>query len=172
MRTLEVSEGIGAVKMERPRPLQCRIVATNYSAKAPANPVAWVARHRFNRRMRLWFVTMLVVPLVGGCVSKSKARLREQEAFVKGQREILSAQQQAQQPTVLFRGLIRRPRVPWSEGLTLAQGILAADYTGSGNPGRIRIIRQGQIYPIDVKLLLRGKEDPLLEAGDIVEISP
>ena len=122
--------------------------------------------------MKLWFVVVLVVPLVSGCVSKSEARLREREAFVKGQQQILSTQQQAQQPTIMFRGLIRKPRVPWSEGLTLAQGILAAEYTGSGTPGRIRVIRQGQVYQIDVKLLLRGQEDPLLEAGDIVDISP
>jgi len=122
--------------------------------------------------MKFWLVLALSLPLVGGCVSKSKARLREREAFLKGQQEILTAQQQAQQPMVLFRGLIRQPRVPWSEGLTLTQGILAADYNGSGNPGSIRIIRQGRVYPIDMKLLLRGQDDPLLEIGDIVVISP
>ena len=121
--------------------------------------------------MKSWFVAMLALPLVAGCVSQSTARVREREAFVKGQQEMLK-QQQPQQPTILFRGLIRQPRVPWTEGLTLAQGILAANYNGAGNPGHIRIIRQGHAYPIDVQLLLRGQEDPLLEAGDIVDISP
>ena len=122
--------------------------------------------------MRCVFVLALLPLLAGGCVSKSTARLREREAYVKGQQEMLSNQQQAQQPTVFFRGLIGQPRVPWSEGMTLAQGILAANYTGVGDPGKIRIIRQGRAYKIDVKLLLRGQEDPVLEPGDIIDISP
>jgi hypothetical protein len=113
---------------------------------------------------------LLVVPLIGGCVSGSKARLREKEAFQKGQQQAIAVQQQAQEPVVWFRGLVRRTRVPWTEGLTLAQGILAADYTGALNPGSVRVIRRGQVYPIDMKLLLRGEEDPLLEPGDIVEV--
>jgi hypothetical protein len=120
--------------------------------------------------MRIEIVILVLSLIVTGCVSKSKAHLQEQNAFQKGQLQAMAAQQQTQQPVVWFRGLIRHSRIPWSEGLTLARGILAAEYTGTLNPERIRVIRQGQVYPVEVKLLLHGDEDPLLEPGDIVEI--
>ena len=66
--------------------------------------------------------------------------------------------------------MVRNPRVPWTEGLTLARALLAAEYTGTLDPTRIRITRQGQSYTVDVKHLLRGQDDPLLEPGDLVEV--
>ena len=104
-----------------------------------------------------------------GC-SGSKAKLREQEAYIRGQQQAIAAQQQAQQPAVWVRGLVRNPRVPWTENLTLAQALVAAQYTGMTDPGSIRIIRQGRAYQIDPKRLVRGLEDPPLEAGDLIEL--
>ena len=120
--------------------------------------------------MRLALSCVLPAIMVAGCVSKSGAHRREMEAFQKGQQQAVTAQQQTQAPVVWFRGLIRNSRVPWSEGLTLAQGILAAQYTGASNPSSVRVTRQGQVHLIDLKLLLRGEEDPLLEPGDLVEV--
>lgn len=88
---------------------------------------------------------------------------------------MLAAQQQAQaaqQPMVWFRGLVRQTRVPWVEGLTLSQGLAAAQYTGALNPSVILVIRQGQVYRIDPKRLLRGEEDPELLPGDVVDPRP
>ena len=117
------------------------------------------------------FILLAAVLVTPGCASKSKAKRREQEAFLRGQQQAIAAQQEAQQPAVWFRGLIRHPRVPWTENMTLAQALVAADYTGTLDPTSIKIIRQGQTYRIDPKRLLRGLEDPPLEPGDLVEIS-
>ena len=112
---------------------------------------------------------LLLAVFVSGCVSSSKARRKEQEAFQRGQQQGAAARP-AEEPSIWFRGLIRHPRIPWTEGITLAQAMVAAEFTGATQPGSVRVIRQGQAYPIDLKLLLRGEVDPLLEAGDIVEM--
>ena len=83
----------------------------------------------------------------------------------------IAAQQQAQQPAVWFHGPVRNPRIPWTEELTLARALASADYTGTLNPRTLKVIRKGQTYLIDIKRLLRGLEDPPLEAGDLIEIS-
>jgi len=120
--------------------------------------------------MKALFVLLSVVALVAaGCASKSKQR--EAEAFRRGQEQAREAQRLATQPFVWFRGPVRNPRVPWRENLTLAQAILAAEYTSALNPSRIFIFRQGQTYHVDPKRLLRGQEDPVLEPGDLVEIA-
>ena len=117
------------------------------------------------------FILLAAVLVTPGCASKSKAKLREQEAFLRGQQQAIAAQQEAQQPAVWFRGLIRHPRVPWTENMTLSQALVAADYTGTLDPTSIKIIRQGQTYRIAPKRLLRGLEDPPLEPGDLVEVT-
>ena len=119
----------------------------------------------------IWFLLLPSVLATAGCASSSKAKVREQEAFLRGQQQAIAAQQQAQQPAVWFHGLIRHPRVPWTENMTLAQALVAAEYTGTLDPASIKVIRQGQTYRIDPKRLLRGLEDPPLEPGDIVEIT-
>ena len=110
-----------------------------------------------------------VIIATAGCAGKAKQR--EKEAFRKGQQQALEAQQLAQEPAVWFRGMVRHPRVPWRENLTLAQALVAAEYTGALDPTRINVVRQGQTYRVDPKRLLRGAEDPVLEPGDIVEVA-
>jgi len=104
-----------------------------------------------------------------GC-SGSNAKLREQEAYIRGQQQAIAAQQ-ANQPAVWFRGLVKNPRVPWTENLTLTQAIVAAQYTSNLDPLNIKITRHGQTIRIDPKRLVRGLEDPPLEAGDLIELS-
>jgi hypothetical protein len=110
---------------------------------------------------------LFVLLSIGGCTTKSNAHARSQAAFFAGQQQALS-QQNA--PTVVFRGDIKNPRVPWVEDLSLAKALIAAEYTGLWDPHTIVIIRKGETYKIDPKRLLRGLEDPPLEPGDIVEI--
>ena len=104
-----------------------------------------------------------------GCVSKSKAKLNAQAAYLEGQQKVL-AEQQAQLPAVWFRGDIRNPRIGWAEGLTLSQALLSADYTWNSDPRLITVTRNGEIYTVNSRLLLRGIDDPVLEPGDIVEV--
>ena len=107
--------------------------------------------------------------VTAGCASKSKAKLREQEAVIRGQQQAIAAQQLGQ-PVVWVRGLVRNPRVPWTEDLTLTRALAVAQWTDSFNPRSVRVIRQGRAYPIDIKRMLRGLDDPPLEPGDLIEI--
>jgi hypothetical protein len=122
------------------------------------------------RQVQLWLV-LLISLSVAGCVSRSKATANAQKAYLDGQQRAILLQQQAQELVVSFRGQVRNPRVPWTEGLTLAQALLAADYTGRLDPRKIQIIRQGEFYSINVRRLLRGQENPVLEPGDTVEVT-
>ena len=115
----------------------------------------------------LGFLAAIVLVATAGCSGKSKER--EAAAFRRGQQNALEAQS-AKDPSVFVRGMVRHPRVPWHENLTLSQALVAAQYTGALDPWQIKVIRQGQVYKVDPKRLLRGQEDPLLEPGDLIEI--
>ena len=111
---------------------------------------------------------------VSGCVSKSKAKSEAQVAYLRGQNEVLMQQQQQKQalatPSVSFVGDVQNRVVAWHEDLSLSKAIVAAGYLGRTDPRVIAVVRQGQRHEIDPKGLLRGADDPLLEAGDVVEI--
>jgi hypothetical protein len=113
-------------------------------------------------------ILVLAIPL-GGCVTKSAARREAEQALGEAQRHALT-EQAAKEPAVWFRGDVRNSRVPWTEGLTLSQALLTAHYTWTWDPRVITVTRQGQVYPVNPKRLLRGQEDPLLEPGDVVEV--
>ena len=118
---------------------------------------------------RAWCCVVLSLgPGLGGCASKGKVDPRN--AFLEGQQRAWTAQQLNEEPAVFFSGMVRNPRVPWTEGLTLARGLLAAEYTGALDPTRIQITREGVTRIVDVRRLLRGQDDPLLEPGDVVEV--
>jgi hypothetical protein len=110
--------------------------------------------------------------LTGGCVSKSQARLKEQNAFLAGQNTVLMQQQAqtaAQSPGVTIVGAVQHPQVPWITGLTLAQAIATANYVGAKAPKQIIITRNGESAAMDAKVLLNGTDIPL-EIGDVIEL--
>lgn len=112
---------------------------------------------------------LLVLSLTtSGCVSRSTAKAQAQAAFAAGQQQQSLRQQQA--PSVFVRGEVKNGVITWTEGLTLAQAIVAAEYTGLLNPRAIILTRQGQSYFIAPNHLVRGQEDRLLEPGDVVEL--
>jgi hypothetical protein len=71
---------------------------------------------------------------------------------------------------VLFRGSVKQPFVPWTEGLKLSRALLTAEYTGGGDPRNIMLIRKGQVFQINPRRLLSGAVDPELEPGDVIEV--
>ena len=71
-----------------------------------------------------------------------------------------------------MQGPVRNPVVPWTEGLTLAQAIVDADYTGFMNPKLVRVIRNGQIIEEMKGIDLLHHQDVPLETGNIVDIVP
>ncbi len=68
-------------------------------------------------------------------------------------------------------GEVRNHIVPWTEGLTLAGALVAADYYGAVDPALIYLVRNGRATLVDTKQLLSGKDVPL-QAGDIVQLMP
>jgi hypothetical protein len=74
-----------------------------------------------------------------------------------------------QRTSVVVIGPVHNPEVTWTNNLTLSQAIIAADYTGSGNPRGIILTRQGQTTRIDPRDLLQGQDVPL-QPGDIVTL--
>lgn len=126
------------------------------------------------RTINIACVLFALLAFLSGCATKSTTKLREENAYLRGQLDAAEKQRQQQlqqQPTVFFTGLVRQTRVPWREDLTLSQGLAQAQFTGTSDPTILRIQRKGQVYSIDVRRLLRGQEDPVLEMNDVVEVT-
>ncbi|HEY0455408.1 MAG TPA: hypothetical protein VGE41_03480 [Verrucomicrobiae bacterium] len=118
--------------------------------------------------------------LLSACASKQKQQIQQlqlQQAAMAGAMMQMAAQTnqagippEMQGKAVVFIGDIRHRYVLWTEGMNLAQAILAAEYTGTSDPRIITVVRAGQPYPVNVRLLLKGQENPELQPGDVVEI--
>ena len=120
--------------------------------------------------MKILLVLFLLLPLCG-CVTRSKARTESRAAFAAGQQQAIIQMREAQRTDIRVIGPVKNPDIPWVDGLTLAQVVAAADYTGRSDPREIFINRQRERLYFDPKALLRGK-NLLLEPGDTVEIRP
>ena len=138
-------------------------------------------------RGRLWRSAfgLLSVPLCGiishssllfmsGCVTKAAAKAQAQAAFLAGQQQAMvrMQQQQLQQTRgaiISFVGPITNPNIPWTSDLTLREAIVQAGYTGTADPSRIFIVRNGQAIQVDTKQLLAGQDQPLMP-GDVVQL--
>jgi hypothetical protein len=119
--------------------------------------------------MRNLWPGIFLALVVAGCVSGGRARREAQKAALEEQQRAL-AEQEAKEPAVWFRGDVRNQRVPWKEGLTLAEALVTAHYTWTWDPRHITVTRQGETYTISPRRLLRGQDNPLLEPGDVIEV--
>ena len=112
---------------------------------------------------------------LAGCVSKSKADAQVRAAYIAGQQQAMTRIQQTQTlgqgPCVTVNGEVRNRVVPWTEGLTLAKAVLAADYYGAKDPGQIIVVHGGVANRVDPKQLLSGVDIPL-QPGDVVQLMP
>ncbi len=111
--------------------------------------------------------------VLAGCVTKKKAQAQARAAFVAGQQQAALRMQQVQTlpqaPSVTVNGEVRNHIVPWTEGLTLAKALVAADYCGATDPSLIYLVRNGKASLVDAKQLVSGADVPL-QAGDVVQI--
>ena len=119
--------------------------------------------------MKALFLGLMLCAMATGCVSKSGARREAQRAVFEEQQRSFAEQTQ-QQPAVWFRGDVRNQRVPWTDELTLAQALMAAQYTGNWDPRIITVTRAGEVHSVNTRRLLRGQDNPVLEPNDIVEV--
>ncbi len=113
----------------------------------------------------------LLAATVAGCTTRTNAKLQAQTAYLAGQQQALVQMQSGRRNVIHIIGNVRNPEVPWTEGLTLAQVVVAADYLAPRDPREIVVTRQGQQYKVDPKDLLQGKDWPV-EPGDTVEFRP
>lgn len=119
---------------------------------------------------------LLVATTLGGwlcgCASRSRTQARvAAAAFAAGQRAAFDEVAEARRVHIRVLGPVRFPEVQWVEGLTLAEAIVAADYTWPHDPRAIYIVRQRERVFVDPQRLLRGEDLPL-EPGDTIEIQP
>ena len=113
-----------------------------------------------------------VLVILAGCVSKKQAEFQAREAYMAGQAQAAKQWQSERPPEIVVRGPVRNPVVPWTDGITLAQAIVDADYTGFMNPVLVRVIRNGQMIEEMKGIDLLRHHDVPLEPGDIVDIVP
>jgi hypothetical protein len=125
----------------------------------------------FDFRMKYSFAILLIVLAATGCTTRSSSRTQAQIAYLAGQNMILQQQLAAQFHGVTVIGAVQNPQVAWVEGLTLAQAVATANYTGKAEPKQIIITHQGESVTLDAKVLFSGTDIPL-EAGDVVELRP
>jgi hypothetical protein len=128
----------------------------------------------------LW-LALTVAWISAGCVTKSQADARARMAFLEGQNQALLRLHANAQPNVpptiaigpgvTFVGPVQNAAVPWRIGLTLAQAIVIAQYTGANDPTAIIIHRGGEDIPVQPKRLLDG-DDFSLQLDDVIEIKP
>lgn len=115
-------------------------------------------------------LALLVATAVSGCTSKSKAHAEAAKAFRAGQAQESQAQD-ARRNGITFTGPVLNPIVPWTEGLTLAQAIVAARWSGLRDPRLVVITRAGEQVEMTPSQSLAAAELPM-EPGDQVELVP
>jgi hypothetical protein len=108
-----------------------------------------------------------IAALFFGCTSSTKAKLQAREAYIAGQQQAEARVAARNSVTVL--GPVRNQMVPWTEDLTLAKALIAADYAGKGTPKEIILVRNGLAQRINPNDLLAGQDIPL-QQGDLVQI--
>lgn len=72
--------------------------------------------------------------------------------------------------SIIVKGNVLHPVLPWTEEMTVSRAIVQADYIGLRNPLTISIRRNGERLFVDPARLLLGMIDPWLEPGDIIEL--
>ena len=110
---------------------------------------------------------------LSGCVSKSTAEAKARAAYQAGHQDALvqmsQSQIQSQGTSVRINGPVRNTVIPWTQGLTVKQAIVIADYSGPEDPSEIIILRRGVATRMNVNQLLSG-EDMQLQPGDVLQL--
>jgi hypothetical protein len=116
---------------------------------------------------------MLVVVASAGCVSKKKSNAQARKAYIAGQQATMARMQQIQTqgqgPCVTVNGDVRNHVVPWTEDMTLAKALVAAEYLSAADPAQVIILRNGIGKRVEPRKLLSGEDIPL-QPGDVVHL--
>ena len=114
---------------------------------------------------------ILILALAGlaGCVTKSQADAQARAAYAAGEKA--AYQSIATQTTdIVVIGNVQKHEIPWVAGLTLAQALATANYTGAQDPEEILVKRNSVEIPVDPKQLLNGQSNMELQPGDVISV--
>ncbi len=79
--------------------------------------------------------------------------------------------EEARRTGILVTGPVLNPFVQWQEGMTLAQAILTARWSGMGNPRAVILTRAGERVELTPNESIAAAELPM-EPGDEIELVP
>jgi hypothetical protein len=114
------------------------------------------------------FLGLLMLALAAvGCVTKSREQQEVSAAYLAGQEAAYKSM--GTQSNVVVLGDVQKHEVPYVAGLTLAQAIGTANYTGMHDPKVILVKRGDSQTTVDPRDLLNGKDIPL-QTGDIITV--
>jgi hypothetical protein len=105
---------------------------------------------------------------LAGCVTKATADAQAKAAFVAGEKAAYQTIQSSA-TAIIVLGNVQNHQIPWAEGLTLAQALSKANYTGAHDPTDIILRRNSVQTEVDPKQLLNGQDVPL-HPGDVLSI--
>jgi hypothetical protein len=115
-----------------------------------------------------WALGLLAPLFVAGCVTKSTADAQAKAAFVAGEKAAYQTMQSST-TAVIILGNVQKHQIPWADGLTLAQALSKANYSGAHDPTDILLRRNSIQTEIDPKELLGGRDVPL-HPGDVISV--
>ncbi len=118
--------------------------------------------------MRLYLGILVLAVAGAGCVTKSQADAQARAAYMAGQQAAYQSIQGGMTDVTVLGG-VDKHHVPWTTGLTLAQALASANYTGKEDPQEIILKRNSVETLIDPKQLLNG-QDVLLKPGDVISV--
>jgi len=113
-------------------------------------------------------LAILGLGLVAGCVTKATADAQAKAAFVAGEKAAYQTMQSST-TAIMVLGNVQKHQIPWVEGLTLAQALSTANYTGAHDPTDIVLRRNSIQTEVDPKQLLSGRDVPL-HPGDVISV--
>ncbi len=117
---------------------------------------------------RIFAIYILLALITAGCTSSRSAKLKQQEAYIAGQQQAMAEAQLAKTPSVTVQGNVLNQIIPWTEDLTVAKAIVAAQYQGITNPRTIRLVRNRVAIDIKASDLLKGQDVPVISGDTII----
>jgi hypothetical protein len=113
-------------------------------------------------------LALLAAVSAAGCVTRATADAEAKAAFVAGQKAAYQSMQSSTTDVVVL-GNVQKHQVSWVAGLTLAQALATANYTGAHDPTNIILRRNSVQTEVDPKQLLNGQDVPL-HPGDVISV--
>ncbi|HEX3625543.1 MAG TPA: hypothetical protein VH280_08965 [Verrucomicrobiae bacterium] len=101
-------------------------------------------------------------------MTKATADAEAKAAFVAGQKAAYQSMQ-ANTTDVIVLGNVKKHDIPWVSGLTMAQALATAEYTGARDPTDIILRRNSVQTEVDPKQLLNDIDVPL-HPGDVISV--